>query len=218
VSASEDDAAAAQDAGEFGAWLRDCRAALWHDRPANVPCGTCTACCRASHFVTVRASDVAARRLIPRALLVADPGGPPGQHVLGYDAHGRCPMLQADGCAIYQDRPHACRSFDCRVYAAAGVDPPAAATGIRDRVRAWRFRYADDEARRAHDAVRRAADFIVRHADRFPGGRVPTRPVDLAVAAVEVYAAFLDTDAHARDPAEQAALVVTTRRAFDPRR
>lgn len=180
------------DAGEFGAWLRGFRAALRADAASDVPCGTCTGCCTSSYFVTVRPQDGAARRLIPAEYLVAAPNAAPGVRLMGYDARGHCPMLSDGRCSIYADRPQTCRTYDCRVYAAAGLSPGADKPAIAERVRAWEFTYADDGARRAHDAVRRAARFIRDDAAGFPRGAVPDRAGEVAVAALKAYEAFID--------------------------
>jgi Fe-S-cluster containining protein len=179
-------------AGEFGAWLRGFRAALRDDGDSDVACGTCTGCCTSSYFITVRPDDVGARRRIPAALLVAAPNAPRGVQLMGYDDRGHCPMLRAGRCSIYADRPQTCRTYDCRVYAAAGLSPGIDKPAIAARVREWEFTYADDDARRAHAAVRRAAEFVRNDATSFPNGWVPDRPGDAAVVAVKAYEAFLD--------------------------
>jgi hypothetical protein len=111
---------------------------------------------------------------------------------MGYDDRGHCPMLRAGQCSIYADRPQTCRTYDCRVYAAAGLSPGADKPAIASRVREWEFTYADDDARRAHAAVRLAAEFVRNDATSFPNGWVPDRPGDAAVVAVKAYEAFLD--------------------------
>ncbi len=40
-------------------------------------------------------------------------------------------------CSIYSDRPRTCRHYDCRVFAAAGVEPHQ--PSIAPRVREWQF-------------------------------------------------------------------------------
>jgi uncharacterized protein len=179
-------------AGEFGAWLRGFRAALRDDGDSDVACGTCTGCCTSSYFITVRAGDVAARRRIPAEHLVPAPNAPRGVQLMGYDDRGHCPMLRAGQCSIYVDRPQTCRTYDCRVYAAAGLSPGADKPAIAARVREWEFTYADDDARLAHAAVRRAAAFVRNDATSFPNGWVPDRPGEAAVVAVKAYEAFLD--------------------------
>jgi Fe-S-cluster containining protein len=179
-------------AGEFGAWLRGFRAALRDGGDSDVACGTCTGCCTSSYFVTVRPDDVAARRRIPAGYLVRAPNAPPGTQLMGYDERGHCPMLRAGRCSIYADRPQTCRTYDCRVYAAAGLSPGNDKPAIKERVRAWEFAYADDDARRAHAAVRRAAEFVRNDATSFPHRRVPDRPGEVAIIAVKAYEAFLD--------------------------
>jgi len=81
--------------------------------------------------------------------------------VLGYDERGHCPMLGEHGCTIYAHRPRTCRTYDCRVVAAAGLalgDPAKAP--IARQVARWQFALPTDDDRHARDAVRAAADAL----------------------------------------------------------
>lgn len=131
---------ASLDAGSLTIWLGEIRVG----GPMDVPCGDCTACCRSSQFVLVEADEEDAHAHIPAELLFPAPGRP-GDHVLGYDREGRCPMLVDDTCSIYERRPRACRAYDCRVFAATAVDPGEDKPLIRERVHRWRFDRVDDE-------------------------------------------------------------------------
>ena len=172
-------------AGDFGTWLDAFPATLSGVIDADVPCDSCTGCCTSSQFIAIGPDEVDALRHIPAALRFPAPGQPKGHVLLGYDEHGRCPMLVNGACSIYEHRPRTCRTYDCRVFPAAGVEPdePTKAA-ILDRVRRWRFSYADprDEAR--HAAVRAAADAL-RSGE---AGPVPSTTTHLAVAAVELSA------------------------------
>ena len=162
-----DDRTGRLDAGELPAWLTATRRALDGEVDADVPCDGCTACCEASQFVHIGPDEAETLAHVPEALLVPAPGLPPGHVVMGYDEHGRCPMLVEGGCSIYDHRPRTCRTYDCRVFAATGVvpDEPAKA-GIADRVRRWRFATSgSDEDAALRDALARAA----RDAGRGPG-------------------------------------------------
>ena len=143
------------DAGPFGAWLDDVRAAVRGERDAVVPCGECTGCCTSAQFVHVAADETDALSHIPAELLFAAPGFPDGHVLMGYDEHGHCPMLVDGRCSIYEHRPRTCRTYDCRVFAAADVVPDAPA--IAARVAEWQFAYADPGDEQAHAAVREAA-------------------------------------------------------------
>ena len=57
---------------------------------------------------------------IPKQLLFPAPQQP-DELVMGYDERGHCPMLVDDRCSIYDHRPQACRTYDCRVLAATGL-------------------------------------------------------------------------------------------------
>ncbi len=199
-------------AGEFGAWLAAMRRALRREADADVPCGDCCACCSTSHFVDIGPEERDTLARVPRKLLFPAPGMPAGHLVLPYDDRGRCPLLGEDGrCAIYSHRPLTCRTYDCRVFAAAGLD--ADRELITRRARRWRFSYSapGDAARSA--AVRAAARWIPAHAAAFPGGAVPDDPPGLAVLAVRVADIFLPAGpafAGADDAAIAAAVVRAT--------
>lgn len=142
-------------AGEFGSWLAGMRAALAGGSDSDVPCGTCTACCRSRQFVHVEPGDERALAVIPPELLFPAPGLPAGHYVMGYDQDGACPMLVDDACTIYADRPRTCRVFDCRLFAALGrvnEDTPL----IAQRIRSWEFSYADEATREQADEIRAA--------------------------------------------------------------
>lgn len=165
------------DAGEFSVWLTGMRAALRGERASEVPCGSCTACCTSSQFVHIGPDETGALERIPAELRFPAPGLPDGNFVLGYDGAGHCPMLVEGRCSIYEQRPRACRTYDCRVFAAAGVEPDQPA--VAERSRQWRFSYPDQADRDLHDAVRSHAAGYDR-----PGAGAVERAVR-AVRAVE---------------------------------
>ena len=177
-------------AGDFSAWLRSARAALAEEESANVPCGSCNACCRTSHFIHIRVEEKRARARLPRELLFPAPGMPPGTLVLGYDQDGRCPMLVDGRCTVYEDRPLTCRTYDCRVYAATGVAPDREA--IAAQVRRWRFGYPAREDREQQASVRAAVDFIHAHPECLPSEVARVQPVRVAVLAIAVHEVFMD--------------------------
>jgi len=164
------------DAGIFSDWLASMQGALDGAHDADVPCDGCTACCRSSQFVTVAPDETDTLARIPRSLRFPAPGLPKGHVVLGYDERGHCPMLIDDRCSIYEHRPRTCRTYDCRVFAAAGVEPDRERQAeIAARVRRWRFSEPTDADRAAHAAVRAAAQ-----------GADERDPVPRAVHAVRV--------------------------------
>ena len=106
-------------------------------------------------------------------------------------------MLVDGRCSIYQHRPRACRTYDCRVLPAAGVeiDGEPGKAGIARRARRWRFSYPTQADRDQHEAVRTAATFLRRHAADLPEGAVPATATGLALLAIELHGTFLDRDA-----------------------
>jgi Fe-S-cluster containining protein len=179
-------------AGEFSSWLRNTRNAQAGDDGAEVPCGGCNACCKASYFIHIRPDETEALARIPKALLFPAPGLPRGNVVMGYDEHGHCPMLVDDNCSIYEQRPITCRRFDCRVFPAAGIatreDEKAL---VANRARRWKFSYPTESDRDQHSAVRAATKFLTERAECFPNG-VPNNSTQLAILAIKVYEVFLE--------------------------
>ena len=182
-------------AGRFSAWLRD---AVDPARPdMDVPCGTCTACCRASYFIHVEPDETETLRHIPKGLLFPAPGRPKGHRVLGFDERGHCPMLTDTGCSIYEHRPRTCRTYDCRVFTAAGLDPgDDGKHDIAARTKRWRFDVESEPgAVNEYQAVRRAAAYLEdRREYCFPDCGAPTTSGQRAALAIKVHGVFLVTD------------------------
>ena len=203
-------------AGPFGEWLLQIRASLRGEGGTAVPCGDCVGCCVSSYFIPIRPKDTQAFAVIPAQLLVTAPGQPNGHAMMGYLTDGSCPMLNSGKCSIYQHRPQTCRDYDCRIFAAAGIDAGGADKAvINRRVREWRFTYATEADKLAHDAVRSAATFIQNKRASFPGGRAPTAPTGVAVLAIKVYPIFLNVDTYARSDAEIANAIIRASGEFD---
>jgi Fe-S-cluster containining protein len=184
-------------AGSFSSWLRETGLAQDREDGAEVPCGDCTACCTSSQFVHVGPDETETLARIPRALLFPAPGRPRGHVLLGYDDRGHCPMFVDGRCSIYQHRPRTCRTYDCRVFPAAGLTPVAAQGQITKRTRRWRFAHPAPLDAQLHAAVRAAAAFLRSNADRWPDGVVPRNPTQLAVLAIGIHGVFLSRDGEA---------------------
>jgi len=207
------------DAGGFGAWLDQLPGAIAGEHDADVPCGSCTGCCTSSQFIAIGPDETDALQHIPAALRFPAPGRPEGHVLLGFDERGHCPMLDDGACTIYDHRPRTCRTYDCRVFPAAGVEPdePTKAA-ILERVRRWRFSHdrPDDAVR--HDAVRAAGRFIAEAARTEPAGSVPSTITHQAVLATQIHDRFLARDADGLgshviepDPAEVRAAIEARR-------
>ncbi len=121
-TAADHDAADHFAAGDFSGWIIGMQAALRGEQESDVPCGSCTGCCTSSQFVHIAPDETDTLAHIPSALLFPAPRMPRGNVLLGYDEHGHCPMLVDGACSIYAHRPRTCRIYDCRVFAAAGVE------------------------------------------------------------------------------------------------
>jgi Fe-S-cluster containining protein len=206
-------------AGSFSQWLLDTRAVQQDNKDVDVPCGTCNACCKSSYFIHIAPDESQTLRRIPKSLLFAAPGLPAGNVLMGYDENGSCPMLVDEKCSIYAHRPKTCRTYDCRVLAAAGVDGGGKEKArLNRRIRRWQFSYPTPDDRVDHAAVREAATFLHDHADRFPVGFVPGNPAQLAVLAVIVYDVFVNYSGPARDDLAIANAVISKKKDFDASR
>ena len=162
---------------------------------AQVPCGACTACCTSSQFVHIEPDETETLAHVPAALRFPAPGLPKGHVVLPYDERGHCPMLVDGACSIYEVRPRACRTYDCRVLSAAGVDLTERDKALlAERARRWRFSHPTERDRAEHDAVRAAAAFLAQRGDELPPGSVPASDTRRAVLAVEIHETFLHAD------------------------
>jgi uncharacterized protein len=173
-------------AGGFAAWLGDMQRALRGDADAEVPCNGCTACCRASQFIHIEPDETEALARIPAELVFPAPQRPQGHVVLGYDENGHCPMLEDDVCSIYDVRPRTCRTYDCRIFPATGIDleqedGEEAKVEIARRARRWQFDFSTEEDRLLFDAVREATRFVRER----EGGANATQRAVLAIRRVD---------------------------------
>lgn len=204
------------DAGPFAHWLEQARAALRGEGGTDVPCGDCVGCCTSSYYIPLRPDDTEALKKAPASLLHSAPGMAPGHKMMGYLEDGTCPMLESGKCSIYQHRPQTCRDYDCRIFAAAGIDAGGPDKSvINQRVRSWRFTFPAEADRLAYDAVRSAAAFIRANKASFPGSRAPTAPTGIAVLAIKAHGVFLDPNIQAKNDAEIASSIIAASRAFD---
>jgi Fe-S-cluster containining protein len=179
-------------AGDFSAWVVGMQGAIRGEHGSDVPCDGCTACCTASQFIHIAADETDTLAHIPAELLFPAPLRPRGHVVLGYDERGHCPMLEDNACSIYDHRPRTCRTYDCRIFPAAGLEiDEVDKVLINQRARRWRFSHPTVEDHARHDAVRAAAAHIAEHADQLPDDRVPHNATQRAVLAIELHETFL---------------------------
>jgi Fe-S-cluster containining protein len=170
-------------AGDFAAWLDAMQDALRGDADAAVPCGECTACCTSSQFVPIGPDEIDTLAHIPKDVLFPAPKLAKGHVVLPFDERGHCPMLVDGRCSIYEHRPRTCRIYDCRIFAATGLEVDAEADSKADiaaRAARWRFGFPTDEDRRRQAAVRVAVRSVRA-----------TSVTELAVLAIENHEEYL---------------------------
>lgn len=180
-------------AGDFSAWIVQVQAALRGERGSDVPCDGCTACCTSSQFIHIEPDEADTLAHLPADLLFPAPRLPVGHVLLGYDERGHCPMLVDDHCSIYEHRPRTCRTYDCRVLAAAGLEDHDDQVLIARQARRWRFSFPTRADRPRRNAVRAAATFLDEHRDSLPITAIATT-TQTAVLAIEIHHRFLTGD------------------------
>ena len=141
-------------AGDFSAWMTAVQLAIRGEGESDVPCGSCTACCTASQFIHIGPDETDTLAHIPVGVLFPAPRLPRGHVLMGYDACGHCPMLIDGKCSIYAHRPRTCRTYDCRVFPATGIESDDDKGLIAEQANRWSFSYQGDDDRTQHDAVR----------------------------------------------------------------
>ncbi len=202
-------------AGPFSEWLRKMRRSLLGDVGMDVPCGDCVGCCVSGYSLHLRPEDHEAAARIPATFVVGAAGFAKGNLTVRALENGLCPMLEHGKCSIYSVRPQTCLDYDCRIFAAAGIEAGGEDKAvINQRVREWRFSYPERSDELEHAAVRAAAAFIRDRRDSF-SVRVPAGPMGIAVFAIKAYEVFLDPAIGAKQDAEVAHAIIEAVRAFD---
>src|SRR5207237_7695683 len=113
--------------------------------------------CTSSQFVPIDPDETDTLAHIPAELLFPAPRQTEGHVLLGYDERGHCPMLVEGRCSIYEHRPRTCRAYDCRIFAATGLDIGAddpTKDPIAHRVSRWHFDFPSPDDHRRHAALR----------------------------------------------------------------
>jgi len=176
------------DAGSFSTWLDMIQGVMGKGETSDVPCGSCTACCTSSQFIHIAPDEIDALGAIPKDVLFPAPRLPVGHVLMGYDENGHCPMFIDGACSIYEHRPRTCRTFDCRVFAASGLDlGDPTKSAINDQVKRWQFQLPDSFDRARLEAVRSTALLL---GEMEPGLNVTER----TLAAIEIHDQFLAAD------------------------
>lgn len=101
--------------GSVTTWLRKFEQRSKSGASADVPCGTCNACCTCGYEVEVFADDDSSLETVPSSK--------DGARILARNADGSCSHLIDGKCSVYDRRPRACREFDCRIFVLTGLVP-----------------------------------------------------------------------------------------------
>jgi Fe-S-cluster containining protein len=198
-------------AGNFSSWLGGMRIALKDDAETEVPCGECIACCVSSYFVHIQPGETETLSHIPDALLFPAPGMPEGNVLMGYDEKGHCPMLKEGACSIYEHRPQTCKSYDCRIFPATGIQISSKDKAlITQQVERWKFNISGHAEINEYKALQKAGSFLSTRSRLFQPEDLPGNPTQLAIMAIKVYNVFLEGN---DNPAEETETVEAIRRA-----
>ena len=204
------------EAGEFSSWLRDSLTALKDDAEMDVPCGECNACCRSSFFIHIKPDETDTLSHIPAELLFPAPGLPEGNVLMGYDEKGHCPMLKKGACSIYEHRPLTCRSYDCRIFPATGIQISGKDKILINRqVERWKFSLTEPEDVELQKAAKKSASFLKNKSKLFPPGELPGNPTQLAIMALKVYDLFLEEGDKSVDDKKMVEAVVQAGKKFN---
>lgn len=203
-------------AGEFSNWLGEIRTALKNGTETEVPCGKCNACCRSSYFIHIKPNETETLSHIPDELLFPAPGMPAGNVLMGYDKQGHCPMLKNDACSIYQHRPSTCRSYDCRIFPATGIQISGTdKVLITEQIERWKFNHTETEGIKEHKAVQKAASFLRNKSKLFQSHELPGNPTQLAIMAIKVFDLFLNEDVELIEDGEMVQAIIKRQEKFD---
>lgn len=115
------------------------------DPEVPVPCHGCTECCW--HAGTDLHEDTFDA---PRLLHLMTKRRDDGVLYLAKKPDGSCVHLGASGCTVYEHRPHACRHYDCRMFALTGIHDTYD-SGHKQPV--WIFEPETDESRAYYTAM-----------------------------------------------------------------
>lgn len=128
-------------AGPFSSWLEQIRISLHRGESVEVPCGICAACCTSGFYIAISKQETASLDKIPEECLFEIPGVTDAVYI-GCDDQGNCHLLNGERCQIYEHRPVACRTFDCRIYTATGIEPDKESSSpINQKIQGWKFEY-----------------------------------------------------------------------------
>ena len=93
---------------------RDFLEAWGRGKAGPVPCAGCSACC---YYAGVPVDKKRDRSRLPRLLTERNHEG----ELVLRRSDGAGAHLGKRGCMVYEHRPSACRSFDCRAFSAMGL-------------------------------------------------------------------------------------------------
>jgi hypothetical protein len=89
-------------------------------QPADVPCGSCRACCWYGR-VDVNPDEEKPEHLAHLQMDRDEKG-----YYLRHGEDGACIHLGEKGCTVHKHRPLVCRAYDCRIMGLAGLAPVSA--------------------------------------------------------------------------------------------
>lgn len=121
----------------FNQWSIDFIDNLMRGNNNDPQCGSCTACCNASKFIRVSKQETHTLSQIPECFKIESPFDQ-GSFLIPFDDKGSCALFQNGQCKIYDARPLACRSFDCRIFAVTQINPENKVLQNALKLKDWR--------------------------------------------------------------------------------
>jgi Fe-S-cluster containining protein len=124
----------------------------------SVPCNGCTSCCYHPKI------SVDPTREPPESLAVLQvvPDRSGSGYLLPKRADGACLHLGPQGCTVREHRPRACRLYDCRTFAMAGLHEVYGDEGHKSPF--WVFQPRTEDERTALQAIQSfAAAYVTEH-------------------------------------------------------
>lgn len=130
---------------------------------------------------------------IPRQVLFPAPKLPRGHLLMGYDEHGRCPMLIGHRCSIYLHRQKTCRLYDCRVFAVDGVRIELTGKAlVALQVSRWQFRRPREQDKVALRRCARPHSTSLTTPTSSPTSLQWPRPAQRSLLTIELHELFVD--------------------------
>jgi hypothetical protein len=134
-------------------WLAEMGASVASGKPMSVPCNGCRNCCW-FHHVPVERDENPENLPYLDTVMQED-----SSMILRKRDDGACVHLGEQGCTVYEHRPAACRTYDCRYMSLIGISHPY---DDNHSPPTWLFDVSTDESKAVIIAFRMSTLVAVR--------------------------------------------------------